>query len=305
MNIEKHFPTISKFTDETTPGIRAHANSPKGLCVPQVIADFGNLRARIADFPHIGYSMIRCLRESFKSYSFVNKRKYHSRKEISEIELERIKTVAESYGISTIGFTTVDPTLIFKDRMVMYPNAIVFLMEMKEEPIQEAPSVNTIKEIFRTYKGLGVAVNKIADEIRRLGFNAQPNPAIGGDCNYPLLAEKAGLGVVGKHGLLISEEFGPSVRIAAIYTDIENLPINDSNSHEWIHDFCEKCDRCVKKCPAQAIYPQAVKTESGKQCVDYKKCAIPFSNDHGCTVCVKECTFFRQDYHKIKENFLK
>ena len=69
-----------------------------------------------------------------------------------------------------------------------------------------------------------------------------------------LLAEKAGLGTIGTHGLLISPNVGPRQRIAAVYTSIENLPEINTNEHLWIKDFCTKCKRCVKACPTKAIF---------------------------------------------------
>ena len=35
--------------------------------------------------------------------------------------------------------------------------------------------------------------------------------------------------------------------------------------------------------------------------IDYKKCAIPFSQYAGCSVCIKECTFFKGDFDNIKK----
>ncbi|MBK5243230.1 hypothetical protein [Clostridium sp.] len=54
------------------------------------------------------------------------------------------------------------------------------------------------------------------------------------------------------------------------------------------------------------IFKEAVTFDDGsKQCIDYKKCAVPFSRNKGCTVCIKECTFFKGDYEKIKKSFFK
>ncbi|WP_297074011.1 hypothetical protein [Thermococcus sp.] len=39
--------------------------------------------------------------------------------------------------------------------------------------------------------------------------------------------------------------------------------------------------------------------------VDYKKCAVTFSRTFGCLVCVKECTFTKSDYDRIKRAYEK
>ncbi|MBK5200437.1 MAG: hypothetical protein JJE21_02780 [Spirochaetaceae bacterium] len=75
---------------------------------------------------------------------------------------------------------------------------------------------------------------------------------------------------------------GPSIRLAAVYKDIEDLPISDNNNHLWINDFYKICNQCVKKCMASAIFEEAVVLDDGsKQCIDYKKCEIPFSQNKG------------------------
>jgi epoxyqueuosine reductase QueG len=176
-------------------------------------------------------------------------------------------------------------------------------MEMTKDKISSAPSKLASSEIYRTYYELGRIVNVVSNQLRQMGHNAQAGPALGGDVNYPILAENAGLGVVGKHGLLIDPKVGPSLRIATIYTDIENLPFSTSNDHLWVKSFCDKCQKCVRLCPAAAIYSEAKLSEHAtKVCIDYKKCAVPFSKDFGCTLCVKNCTFYSGDYQIIKES---
>jgi ferredoxin len=224
---------------------------------------------------------------------------------ISEKDLKDFTAYAKTLGINGIGFIVAKPSDIFKEKHLLFKNAILLTMEMKADKIVKAPSKTTMKEIFRTYLGLGVSVNKLTQFLKDRGYRAHAGPALGGEANYPLMAERAGLGAIGKHGILITPEFGPSLRLAAVYTEIENLPFSDENPHLWVRDFCDKCNRCVRKCPAGAIYKDAIVFDDGtKQHIDYKKCAVPFSNNHGCTVCVKECLFFSQGYEKIKSSFL-
>jgi len=162
------------------------------------------------------------------------------------------------------------------------------------------------KEVWRSYAALGKIVNQLADFLRAHGHNAQAGPALGGDVNYPRLAQKAGLGHIGRPGILISRGSGPSQRIAAVYTNIENLPYTDSQSqaYDWIPAFCDTCKRCVKACPAQAIYASPkIFPDGSEQHIDYTKCAVPFSQTMGCSVCIKECTFFKGDFDKIEKRF--
>lgn len=305
-----NFPSINKYVTDKDHLILPGEHSKEQVNIPEVIQkNSGGLLNTIKLRKHVLPRMLGCLYEAKKSATSILKNPHEDKKTISEEVLCSLETFIHSLGINDIGYTKVDQSLIFKDKAILYTNAIVITMEMKAESISTAPSPRAIKEIFRTYYELGKAVNLIADYLREKGYNAMAGPAIGGDVSYVPLARDAGLGVIGKHGLLISDKsYGPSLRIAAIYTDIENLPFSKENFHMWVQDFCEKCNKCVKACPARAIYEHAQPVGDdiqGSRCIDHSKCGKPFAKDYGCTVCVKSCTFFKQDYYKIKSGYMK
>jgi len=220
--------------------------------------------------------------------------------------LTEFETFSRFLGISDIGYTAVKESHMFKESIVLFKNAIVFTMEMEKSEIKYAPSKRTNKEVFRTYYELGRDVNMISDFLRSKGYNAQSIPAIGSNLNLSVMARDAGLGGFGKNGLLITPDFGPSVRFTAVLTDIENLPLNHELNHEWIQNFCNSCNACIRKCPANAIYEKTRIFEDGiEQHIDYKKYAVPFTKQHGCTLCIKECTFFKSYYEKIEKAYAK
>jgi epoxyqueuosine reductase QueG len=175
---------------------------------------------------------------------------------------------------------------------------------MDRQKIKGAPNMESFLEVFRTYYQVGLTVNRVADFMRLKGFNAHAGPAGGGDVNYIPVAIDAGLGVAGKNGLLITRDHGPRVRLAAIYTDIENLPFAVDNPHAWVRDYCETCNICVEKCPVDAIYPITKTLEDGgPSFIDHTLCADPFSNDNGCTLCIKYCPFSFADYGRLKSKY--
>lgn len=306
MDIKKVMPNINKHIKEGIPYIAPSENAHMGLNVPEIVLKYGSIKSKMKSIPNLGNYMVGCIKQLRKTYKELYKQPQNPNSRISDKDLVDLKSFAKGLGIDDIGFTEVDTSFIFSDKMVLYKNAIVLLMEMKHEMIMTAPSKHAEKEIFRTYYKLNVAANKIKSFLNERGYNAQAGPALGGEVNYPLLAQKAGMGFIGKHGMLITPDFGPSLRLAAVYTDIENLPMTNQNKHLWINEFCDSCNKCVRKCPAKAIYQDTKIFDDGtKQCIDYKKCAVPFSKNHGCTVCVKECTFFKSDYYNIKEKYLK
>ena len=305
MELKKIMPNINRYLDDSMETIGPDEHSHEGLIVPDIIMKYGNIKARIRDLPTNINQALHTVMEIKKSYRHLKYQPEKPKTTISDEDLKDFSDYAKTLGIDGIGFTKARSSDIFSEKLLLFDNAIILTMEMKADKIVQAPSKPTMKEIFRTYLGLGIAVNKLTQFLKDRGYRAHAGPALGGEANYPLMAERAGLGCIGKHGILITPEFGPSLRLAAVYTDLENLPMNNENPYMWIRAFCDKCNRCVRKCPVGAIYKDTVVFDDGsKQHIDYKKCAIPFSNDHGCTVCVKECLFFSQGYEKIKASFL-
>ncbi len=240
------------------------------------------------------------------SYASIKENRFLRRAAIDTTVLDELKVYALKLGVDEIGFARVKPEMIFLGKEILCDNAIVLLMEMRRDEVDKAPSFETQEEINRVYYKLGKAVNALADFLRKKGYNVQAGPALNGDVNYPLLAESAGLGAIGKHGLLINPKFGPSVRIAVLFVDVKVLPVSEVNKHLWIKDFCKKCNSCVRKCPGDAIYKEPVILPDGsEQHIDYTKCAIPFSNNFDCAVCIKECTFYKRTYLEIESNLLE
>lgn len=276
----------------------------QGLIVPEINMAYGSMASKVKTMPSYAKYLVGSFRELFKTVKSIRRNPYLGQSTMDQTALNELITFIKSQGVTDIGFVKLDERHMFQDSIALFKYAMVFTMEMKHSEIEHAPSKRTNKEVFRTYYELGKSVNVISDYMRSKGYNAQPIPAIGSNLNLCVLARDANLGEFGKNGLLITKTFGPSVRLAGILTDVENLPIKDANQESWIQDFCEKCNACVKKCPAQAIYEKPITFEDGSEThIDYKKCAGPFSRQHGCTVCIKECTFFKNDYEKVESAY--
>ena len=75
------------------------------------------------------------------------------------------------------------------------------------------------------------------------------------------LAEKAGLGWVGKHSLLINKNAGSWFFLGELLVDIP-LPINEKSTNE-----CGNCVSCIKICPTQAIVAPYV--VDARRCISY------------------------------------
>ena len=84
------------------------------------------------------------------------------------------------------------------------------------------------------------------------GHAAERVVATGGDNGnghrpfpHKTAAASAGLGWIGKTALFVSPQFGPAVRLATVFTDLD-LPVGDAIAE----GRCGDCRACVDACPA-------------------------------------------------------
>ncbi|WP_075185440.1 tRNA epoxyqueuosine(34) reductase QueG [Teredinibacter haidensis] len=76
------------------------------------------------------------------------------------------------------------------------------------------------------------------------------------------LAEKAGLGWVGKHTLLINQQAGSWFFLGEIYTNLP-LPVNQ----QLQENRCGSCEACIKVCPT-AAFPKPYQLDA-RRCISY------------------------------------
>ncbi len=225
---------------------------------------------------------------------------------ISPEEFSELRELINQTVVSIVGFTKLPRSLIFKDKAVMFENAIVLAMEMDKEKMLKAPSKQTQLMVMETYNALGIAANEIADYLRNRSFAAQASHPLGGLVLYPPLAKEAGMGWIGKHGLLITQKYGPRMRLAAVFTSIRNLPFSTQNEHQWVEKYCDTCGICIRNCPPEAILETPLeKNEGRKTCIDRNKCFPYFLNNYSCSICIKVCPFNTKGYEVVKGKYDK
>lgn len=111
------------------------------------------------------------------------------------------------------------------------------------------------KLIRKRLKQLGEKINQYCQQ-----FNYRPFVDSAPILERPL-AEKAGLGWVGKHSLLINKEAGSWFFLGELLVDIP-LPISSKSENE-----CGSCVACIKICPTQAIVEPYV--VDARRCISY------------------------------------
>ncbi len=130
--------------------------------------------------------------------------------------------------------------------------AVAFAVEMDFFMVATAPAPPVIVETAKQYIETARISIVMADFIRSLGYPARAHIA-GSSYNamLPPIGWMAGLGEVGRIGILITEKYGPRVRLGLVTTDMPLIP--DKQRVFGVQDFCQKCKKCAWNCPSQAI----------------------------------------------------
>lgn len=108
-----------------------------------------------------------------------------------------------------------------------------------------------------------------------------------------LVAQRAGLGFIGRNGLLITEEFGSWVYLGEMIT---NLPLPPDQPGEFA---CGDCYRCIEACPPSALLGNG--QMNARRCLSYQtqtKQLMPkeFRRKistviYGCDICQYVCPY--------------
>ena len=228
----------------------------------------------------------------------------------------RIKLAARMFGAGNCGICEVDDRWLYThtfnrktggnpemDLPKHLKYAILLIIPMDHRLSKTYPTALSGASTGLGYTtGLSCAVS-LAQFITNLGFEAvasMNDTAL----NIPM-AIAAGLGEYGRHGLLITPQFGPNIRITKVFTD---LPLVADQPIEFgVKTFCEECQLCASACPARAIpsgkpqaEPPSISSLSGitKYTVDADKCFkfwVGMNSD--CAICIRVCPY-NKDFSK-------
>lgn len=168
-----------------------------------------------------------------------------------------IKDTARLFGASCTGICRLDHRWLYSHDLngvsiaipEEYTSALVVAIAMDPQAINASPTYAASIESGRGYSRMAYCIACVAEFIRSLGYHALP---MGNDYAVSIpLAIDAGLGELGRLGLLITPEYGPCVRLCKIFTDMPL--VSDAPITFGVQEYCSQCRRCADACAVGAI----------------------------------------------------
>ena len=215
----------------------------------------------------------------------------------------KIKGFAQYLGADLVGTTRLNQAYVYSHIgrgegewgnpiELNHTHAIAIGIEMRDDMIVHAPNGPVITESSHKYLETAKIAVILANFIRSLGYEARAHV----DGNYRVMAipiaVDAGLGELGRIGLLITPQFGPRVRLSIVTTTMPVL--QDEPITFGVQDFCQICKKCARVCPSgsiafadKSVYAGVEKWQS-KQESCYRYWRLQGSD---CALCIKVCPY--------------
>lgn len=222
-----------------------------------------------------------------------------------------IKRAAHLFGASLTGICRINRNWLYANTEIPdeCANAIVMAIHMDPSGIATSPAIPAASATGVGYSRMGFVLALMGEFIRNLGFKALQ---CGNDTGLSIpLAIDAGLGQLGRHGLLITPKYGSRVRLCKIFT---NLPLHPDKPIEFgVTETCRRCKRCAEACEVDAISddaepsytPICISNNTGvlKWYVNAERC-YQFWCDNGgdCSTCISVCPYTKHTYPQIPLN---
>ena len=225
----------------------------------------------------------------------------------------KVKRAARFFGAALVGICELDRRWVYShvsndltgehtplEIPEEYRYAIAMAIEMDYPLMQTSPTGGAAAATGLGYSRMAFVAGLLAQFIRGLGYKAIP---CGNDTALSVpIAVEAGLGELGRNGLLITEKFGPRVRLCKVFTDLPLVP--DEPRFFGVDEFCRQCMKCAEDCPSSAISFGEKTTEvptvsnnpgvlkwpvNVEQCYKYW-----LANKMDCANCIRVCPFNKE-----------
>ena len=237
---------------------------------------------------------------------------------------ELIKEVTHKFGATLVGICKFEPAFMFTNYMrgvadnqpmgfkqrgrdvwgtevpKHWKSLIMFGAPMHWDTMLSSTGYSTSFDGYSRMFNISALLERF---IQELGYASRPQmPPVNYEIIMPPYGALAGLGEVGRIGILITPELGTNVRLAGMMTNIDfeyDKPIDFG-----VNKFCRKCKICADHCPQGAISksdePDIVVRGFKKWYADGDKCFLQWASAPtyapvGCRVCMGICPYTRKN----------
>ncbi|ATW25477.1 4Fe-4S double cluster binding domain-containing protein [Candidatus Formimonas warabiya] len=223
-----------------------------------------------------------------------------------ELNSTVIKEISLKLGATIVGFGDVSTGLAKEFRHMPTAISLAIKHPFPEDALENSTGAQTVylhhyPELDRTLEGIQ---KRIVKWLRGLGWRALAIPPYSDRIDarfiaklYPLFPHKtaatcAGLGWIGKNGLLVNSTFGARLSWATILTDaplaVSETPLYSSR--------CGACRRCVDACPVGALLNvKWSRSKPNRPLVNFDACRSQLAKNHqetgvfACGQCILAC----------------
>jgi len=118
---------------------------------------------------------------------------------------------------------------------------------------------------------------------------------------HKIAATSAGIGWIGRNGLLISPVYGPRLSLATVLTD---APLKTGEPIEF--SLCGDCRMCVDFCPSKAItgkdwsrFDPFIELVRSVDCSSHKRKSKSMNGKPNCGLCINICPYGRKPVQTV------
>jgi epoxyqueuosine reductase len=194
-----------------------------------------------------------------------------------------VEVAAKEAGAARVGFANISAlrNMQVGDHQVFeFPSAVSVMVEIPIEAVK-CSLTSPSEELRSAYKQCNMklkkAEEKVVETLKAAGYDARsidPSERVNkemllGPISHKAVARLAGMGWIGKNGLILTEDFGPRLRMGTVLT---NMPVTMNPTPQM--NECGECTACVDNCPMKVLKGPEFKDhpESRDHVIDWAKC---------------------------------
>ena len=230
---------------------------------------------------------------------------------------EKVKGFARFLGADLVRVGPLNPAFVYShigkgniglDRKYGAPinlthkHAISIAIGLDPLLMKMGPVLPMATGVMVVYNRLAMISTLLASYIRSLGYPARAHIVSNYQVACVPVAIDAGMGELGRHGIMLTRELGSSLKLTTVTTD---LPLAyDSPVDIGVDEFCRDCRICAETCPSGAIPFGDKKVIRGveKWGINNQACLKTFrETGTDCGICIAACPWTkpRTFFHRL------